>query len=50
MIGRALHLCKVWCVLEGSLKNQGIEKVLYLAVPISASGPQGDQPLVNRIM
>jgi len=32
------------------LKIRGRKTVLRLSVPITASGPQGDQPLVHRTM
>ena len=44
--------CYTWCPerFQRPLKIRGKELFSPLLVPITASGPQGDQPLVNRTM
>ena len=50
MAGRALHLSQRPVRFQRPVKIQGNVLVSHPIVPISASGPQGDQPLVHRTM
>ena len=50
MAGKALYFLKCPVRSRRSLKIRGRDLFARLVVPITASGLQGEQPLVDRIM